>query len=471
MWRRRIRAVSLYTSGDQALGQSLLDQERGSLPIGEQSWNDLVLLMLYRYSSNWKSVIDIGEKIKAWPVKKGWPDLVRFYVARAYAQQGKLSKACEELDSIKGPYNARLLDVGLAGIRAVAGSQPALDRCLERTKLPEWNQLFLRGICLGTMGQVEDAKALLTRALDLAAQQPKLSAAWTQFIKSELKQLEGRNADTPVPDYSVEQARIEETYKRLLNALPTQLGAGTTVRSTTGGTTSAEPQTEEVLLPYAGFRLRFAAMAADGVLATLAGLCLILIPISWTNPQADWREVGKLLAGAYTKQGGVLAMGLSVLAVYAFGCCLCGVLVPLFESSRWQTTPGKWLFNLKVTDNNGRRIGIHKAYIKQILQGTFAGIFSILWPVYPATYLPIWSTRKQTLYDRILGRVVVIQYEQPSMFKKCIRTVALLAGLALSVLSVVWAYAAIQEIDQLTSSRPDHPHALTKQEGSAHTLK
>jgi uncharacterized RDD family membrane protein YckC len=71
------------------------------------------------------------------------------------------------------------------------------------------------------------------------------------------------------------------------------------------------------------------------------------------------------------------------------------------ESSKWQATIGKKMVGLKVTDENGERIGFGKAnwrYWSKILSGLilFVGFVMVA-----------FTEKKQGLHDKIAGTLVV----------------------------------------------------------------
>ena len=73
------------------------------------------------------------------------------------------------------------------------------------------------------------------------------------------------------------------------------------------------------------------------------------------------------------------------------------------ESSSWQATPGKKLFNLKVSDENGQRISFWRSL------GRNAGILLSYFIFYVGFFeclMCLWTQKKQCLHDMITGGVV-----------------------------------------------------------------
>ena len=75
--------------------------------------------------------------------------------------------------------------------------------------------------------------------------------------------------------------------------------------------------------------------------------------------------------------------------------------VSIFESSRWQATPGKWLLKLQVTDYDGNRLDFPQAFARN-----FSMVFSDL--TFGLGYILAGVTKhKQALHDMITKCLVV----------------------------------------------------------------
>jgi uncharacterized RDD family membrane protein YckC len=75
----------------------------------------------------------------------------------------------------------------------------------------------------------------------------------------------------------------------------------------------------------------------------------------------------------------------------------------LFESSAWQATPGKKLFGLKVTNEQGGRIGLGRASARYCSKLIIQVI-----PILNLAYLMIaFDPRKQGLHDKIVNTLVI----------------------------------------------------------------
>ena len=121
-------------------------------------------------------------------------------------------------------------------------------------------------------------------------------------------------------------------------------------------------------LTYAGIGARFLAMIVDGLIVGCVGFVLVMVL---------GRTFGNL---AYI----VLAFG--------YGTML--------ESSEKQATFGKQMMSIRVTDLNGGRIDLTKAFIRQISK-ILSAIFFI------GYIMAFFSEKKQGLHDLIAGTVVV----------------------------------------------------------------
>ena len=141
----------------------------------------------------------------------------------------------------------------------------------------------------------------------------------------------------------------------------------------------------EVAPTYAGFWVRFCAYVIDTVVVTLGGGMLgfiigfaaaLVAPDTLENPVFD------ILTG--------LGSTIVTAAYFVF-----------MHSSSKQATLGKMAMGLKVTDLDGERIGVGKAFLRMI--GTIvSGVLLMI------GYLMVaFTERKQGLHDKIAGTLVV----------------------------------------------------------------
>ena len=141
----------------------------------------------------------------------------------------------------------------------------------------------------------------------------------------------------------------------------------------------------DVTPTYAGFWVRFGAVVIDTVVIGLGGAILgviIGIAIGLVSPDTLENPVSDILAQLGGNIGGA--------AYFVF-----------MHSSSKQATLGKMALGLKVTDLEGERIGVGKAFLRLI--GTFvSGVLLMI------GYLMVaFTERKQGLHDKIAGTLVV----------------------------------------------------------------
>lgn len=140
---------------------------------------------------------------------------------------------------------------------------------------------------------------------------------------------------------------------------------------------------------YGGFWLRFIAALIDSILLTLIALFPVFALEYW---------IGNGMAG--TSSSGEIEV-----SAQSFGSLL-GLVggwlyYTLLESSKFQATLGKRMLGLRVVDLNGERIGFVKANLRYF--GKFLSLFTLL----IGHYMMGWTKKKQALYDKIAGCLVV----------------------------------------------------------------
>jgi len=138
---------------------------------------------------------------------------------------------------------------------------------------------------------------------------------------------------------------------------------------------------------YAGFWRRCAASVIDLVflaIPVVGGQFLILSVLAGPLPARPGpaTEVAQQVAGV-------------------FDCIVIWMYFALFESSRHQATLGKQLFDLKVTDIDGRAIGFARASGR-----VWAKLLSVF-PMYLGFVMPAFTKKKQALHDMVAGTLVI----------------------------------------------------------------
>ena len=135
------------------------------------------------------------------------------------------------------------------------------------------------------------------------------------------------------------------------------------------------------MIRYAGFWLRVSAALIDFLIMTLVFIPVIAIAgIGWEFIYSD-------------SVAASLGLFVNVLAAWLY--------YALFESGRWQGTPGKKILELRVTDLFGNRISFGQAsgrYFSKILSGL---IF------YIGFFMAGFTAKKQGLHDKLASTLVL----------------------------------------------------------------
>lgn len=137
-------------------------------------------------------------------------------------------------------------------------------------------------------------------------------------------------------------------------------------------------------LIYAGFWLRVAACIIDSI--------IIGIPIA----------ILQGVLGFLSKSVGASALSLIIgLTMFVLSAALYGLYGGLFESSKYQATPGKMLLKIKVTDLNGNRCSFARAFARYMGMGVSDAT------LYIGYLMAAWTEKKQCLHDQIANCLVV----------------------------------------------------------------
>ena len=80
------------------------------------------------------------------------------------------------------------------------------------------------------------------------------------------------------------------------------------------------------------------------------------------------------------------------------------LVVPLFESSSWQATPGKRIMKLQITDQEGHRIGFFRAFFRNVLRSVVFYLYIFLVPL----LIQWWRFKrtKKLFHDELSSTVI-----------------------------------------------------------------
>ena len=147
---------------------------------------------------------------------------------------------------------------------------------------------------------------------------------------------------------------------------------------------------------YAGFWLRLVAAVIDAIIMTL----ITLIPAFLVGYMIGVNMAGT--APSYEIEATAEAVG------NLMGFVVGWLYYTLMESSKYQATLGKKLLGLRVVDLDGNRIGFGKA------NGRYFGKLLSLFTLLIGHLMMGWTKRKQSLYDKMAG-CLVVRNSSPSL--------------------------------------------------------
>lgn len=181
---------------------------------------------------------------------------------------------------------------------------------------------------------------------------------------------------------------------------------------------------------HAGFWRRAAAWCIDV-------LVLGAIQLVFTLAFGTWVMVAWVMLGGSHDPG--MARFVDI-CLQPFALVTLWLYYAVFESSRWQATPGKLVLGLKVADVRGHRIGFGRA------GGRYLGKFVSAFILFIGYMQAGWSPRKQALHDLLAGCCVVRKRGLAAWLGETSRSSDTGAGLAPPVLRPArsgWAVALI----------------------------
>ena len=172
-----------------------------------------------------------------------------------------------------------------------------------------------------------------------------------------------------------------------------------------GAPLQALPQTTAAALEdHAGFWKRFGAWLIDYVILFIPTVLIFMSTGTMDAFMQYWTQVksgaSPEVAGLALKSA-MLVPGI-IIGIIGFAYYL------LFESSKWQATPGKLALGIRVTDSDGGAIGMRRSVVRNavrllnITQIPFIGLIPFVSYIVTA-----WTPRKQGLHDMLAKALVL----------------------------------------------------------------
>jgi uncharacterized RDD family membrane protein YckC len=152
---------------------------------------------------------------------------------------------------------------------------------------------------------------------------------------------------------------------------------------------------------FAGLGRRLAAYLLDVVIAAsvllfagfamrgLRAFGLWLPAVQGLSPSEMWRGLG---------------VGAKLSILFGFVLSMGPIYLVLFEASPWQASFGKRLFDIYVSDNEGRRIGVVRAFGRW-----FAKFFFNLFALWVVSMATIAATREKKALHDFVARTLVLR--------------------------------------------------------------
>lgn len=142
---------------------------------------------------------------------------------------------------------------------------------------------------------------------------------------------------------------------------------------------------------YAGFWLRAAAFVIDSFILGVLNLFISFLAVAFFQSS---------LIGVENSDPGLLQRGLKF-TVFIYQMITGWLYYSVFESAKWQGTPGKMLVGIQVTSLTEERISFARAsgrFFARILSGLTFGVGYLM---------AAFTQKKQALHDWVAGTLVV----------------------------------------------------------------
>ena len=137
---------------------------------------------------------------------------------------------------------------------------------------------------------------------------------------------------------------------------------------------------------YAGFIIRFFAFCIDTIILCI-GLFILQLFFNIPMRVGYFNNLPPMTPAVF---------GFNIVAVVGVW-----LYYALFQSSKWQATPGKRFFRIKVVDYHGNRISFGRATARYFSKYLSSLIFFI------GYFMIIFTEKKQALHDMIAKTLVV----------------------------------------------------------------
>jgi uncharacterized RDD family membrane protein YckC len=153
---------------------------------------------------------------------------------------------------------------------------------------------------------------------------------------------------------------------------------------------------------YAGFWVRFLAIIIDGlVVGVVTGPVVLIVEAMIGFGGGLLNDKGEINPGQIAMLAGTFAF------IVAFSVAVKALYEALLTASSKQATVGKMVFRLKVTDLNGRRLSIPRAFGRHFAKYISGMTLLIGYLIQPFT------ERRQALHDIIASTLVVRDVSPP----------------------------------------------------------
>jgi uncharacterized RDD family membrane protein YckC len=442
---QQVKAAKLMVQGDRNTANALLERLQPGLPVAEWYANELLMLAGARSASDDKEIISRVTKLVETSIDSRYKFTPLLVLSLAHMKRGEPEEAfaaLAKIDCFVAPTYKKVFELGL---RSALGCTESMEVMIRQNKVPEFAATYFRGLSSFARGDVDQAKSKWKQAIELIDANPRSKdlASWREVCE---KRLRGANSEGACVYTAEREKRLDD----LLRAISTPRRRG--LYGLALPPTVHKFQSDNVIPiethQCAGFFRRFFATSFDCAIVFLASVFVmfvfpVMVNLNWGVPtqHSSLTSTQETVMIVLTICGALLVVACSLL----YG--------PLFESSRLQATPGKYLLNLNVVRIDGNRMQFNEALHKQGLQHILAAVLGICFPVYAVSYVFLTGKHKQTIYDKVGNRVVLVKGPpRTRMIVSIVAALLIMAGL--SVVGVLNMYRDLSpECHDIKSAR------------------